>query len=1074
MQKIFALFVLLSLSQAGLAQLRSVPGRVYSFKDVKDLLKERSYDLNCIHWLKENMPPVEMHLSRDMDIPTILMVWLEGFKVTGTIRGPIINLYYTGDTSSVTALYADVQGNIYDEKRRPIEDATITVVGSGTTCISKQDGSFHLAARGFTTLVNISHIGYATKRIEVSNKKRQVIEMEVAEDNLDVTVVRAYGSTSQRFNPGNIYTVVNKEGIHTPGGSPQDMLVGKVPGLLISQTNGVAGSAYRVMLGGQHSIQGNNRPLLVLDGVPLALDGALDAIGTGSAQGPGGANPLSFIDPQDIESIEVLKDAAATSVYGSRASNGVIIITLKKGRSGDMRISADVNAGFGRMLHVSPHLSTLQFLQLRREGLQNDGLAPTPDRLPEAWWDTTRSTDYQKVATGGTASVWNGGIQITGGGQHDNYLLSGTLHRETTVYPGSTSVERRSLYGYWHGESESRKLQFNFSGIYSWQSNHLPMADLTPFGLLAPDAPGSSWGTPPVSIPDIPALANNDYSGDVYSLFGHLQATYQFSDHFSLEGSFGFNGVLTAEKEALRIAGQDTNYHPPAQLTLTNNQYKHSMVETMARWKGRIGQGRLVGMLGFDIQQRQVDYWSQIAQFATDADMNASRNADPNQFVTANNHIPYRYAALYATAEYIWRNELVGTASWRRDGSSELGEQNPYGDFWSVGGAWIFTERFFKNSNVLDFGKIRASYGTTGNEPGVDSQLIETYQPTFPSRGYQGLQGLHPVSVANPRLQWELNYRDELGLELRFLHRHLWFSAAASRNWTTNQLVRVPTAPVVGTGKVWRNVAGINVVNQALEFEIQGNDLKIGSFGWTSALNLTLPKNRLAAWPDLEYTPYSTIYVVGHPLGDRKSFQYSGVNPGTGYYSFRTHNSNGIPDASEVYPSAGLVQYYYAGWANTVRWLGWELDMVMDYRRERGYNPLVMLDRQNAPGMEAPSELSNGPVEWLDRWQKPGDHATMQRVTTQKQSLAYMALNAYNQSNAWSMDASYFRMRSVTFSFRLPKRLTDKWKIGTAQLYVTGNNLFTLTRFPVTDPETQDPAVLPPLRTIVGGIHISF
>jgi len=1074
MQKVFALCVLLYCSFPSLAQLRSVPGKSYTFTEVTQLLKAKDYYLNCSHWLKEHIPPEEMDLSPQMDAETILLVWLKGFKITDTIHGRFIYLIYKGDTTSNASLYADVEGNVYDDHKRPMEDATVTVIGSGRTAVSREDGSFDVAANGPVTLVTISHIGYATKQIDLSNRKRQVIEMEVAVDKLDKVVVKAYGNTTQRLNTGNIYTVTNSERDHTPSGSPQDMLVGKVPGLSISQLNGVAGAAYRLMLGGQHSIQGNNRPLLVVDGVPLAQDGALDAIGTGSAQGPGGANSLNFIDPENIASIEILKDAAATSIYGSRASNGVIIITLKKGQAGAMRVSADFSAGAGRTVHMSPALSTQQFLQMRREALDNDGLTPTGALLPEASWDTTRSIDYQHVAIGRTASIWNGGMQITGGGQHANYLISGRLHRETSVYPGSTSDERRSLYGFWHGESENRKFGFNFSGIYSWQSNHLPTIDFTPLGLLAPDAPPSSWGTPPVSTSNIPAMANNDYSGEVYSLFGHIQATYQFSHHFSLEGSLGFNGVLTAEKAALRVAGQDPAYQPKAGLTMTNNQYKHSMMEAMARWKGRIGQGKLSAMLGVDLQQRQVDYWSQISGgYPTDQDMNANINADPTQFATSSNGIPYRYAAVYGTADYTWRNELVATATWRRDGSSQLGEQDPYGDFWSVGGAWIFTERFFKDSKLLDFGKIRGSFGTTGNEPGVDSQLIETYRPTFPSRGYQGQQGLHPVTLANPQLQWELNYRDEVGLELQLLHRHLWFSAAASRNWTTNQMVFLQAAPVAGIPQVLRNVHGVDVENKALEFEIQGN-ITLGKVAWTSSFNLTLPQNRLESWPGLENTLYATKYVVGNALSVSKTFHYTGVNPTSGLYGFATHNSNGIPSPSEIFPNAGLEQQYYMGWMNTLRWRNWQLDVVVDYRREQGYSPLVTLARQNAPGREAPSELSNGPVEWLNRWRTAGDHAMIEKLTTEKHTAADTALLTYLQSDAWSIDASYLRLRSATLSFCLPKTLTDKWKIKGGQLYITGRNLLTVTKFPVTDPETQDPAVLPPLRSVVAGLKITF
>jgi len=1056
-----------------------------SFPEVIRLLKDRGYDAGYSPLLAERIPRVQLELSPGMTVDSVLKAWLAGLRVECLIQKEQhhITLSFEGSASVNASIYKDFEGDVVNTSGDPLPGATVTIAGSPVSVSTTNNGHFRLQAKGYTTDVVISHVGCETKIFPLSNKQSAVVVLTAAPEGLDQVVVQAYGKTSKRISTGNIHVVSNPDGFDLPSGSLQDALEGVVPGLFISEPNGTAGSAKIVTLGGTHSIQGNNQPLYVVDGVPLAADGFLSPIGAGTAQGPGGANSLDFIAPENIASIEVLKDASATSIYGSRASNGVILITLKTGKQGPMRMSLDVNGGVERVVHTSRLLSTAQFLQLRKEAVVNDGLAVDPGTVPENYapWDSTRYSDFQRLTTGGTASVWNAGLQATGGGQRFNYLLSGQLHRETTVFPGATSDERHSIYCLIHNQSDNGKLQFNFSGIYGSESNHLPVADYTQYAFLAPDAPAFTnpagqpdWGTPPMSFVNIPSLANNDYTGNVYTLFGHLQATWRIDRHLSFEESLGYNGVLTTEQSSRRIAGQDPNGYYVGQVNLTHNQYTHQLTETMGRWIGDIGPGRLEGLAGFDWQQRTTAYNLLLSGgYPNDVSLNAGVGATYD--TSTSNGILYRYTALFGRIIYSVANKYFLTGSWRTDGSSRLGDQKAYGDFWAVGGAWVFSEeRFFAaDTGVIGLAKIRASYGTTGNEPNEDNEYMEVYGNSFSSRGYQGQQGLQPLTLANRQLSWERSYREELGLELELLHHRLWFSAAYSRSWTGDQSINSTVGPVAGIGKVVMNLPGINVENRALEIELQVNRLSLGPVAWISALMLTAPRNKLAAWPGLEETSYSNVYTIGHSLTATKAFHWTGVDPKSGLYTFQTNNINGLPGASDLVASAGFDPSYYAGWKNSFRAGNVQLDLLFDYRRQRGYNPLVLLAQQNGPGSQGLLQLSNGPVEWLDHWRKSGDLSRQQRVSSGQDPVAAARLYAYAFSDARSIDASYLRLRDVTLSLWLPG-MVRRWKLQSARIYVRGQNLLTVTKLPVADPETQDPDVLPPMRVVVAGLHLSF
>ncbi|GGB23652.1 SusC/RagA family TonB-linked outer membrane protein [Puia dinghuensis] len=1083
MTKILTLCVLLFCCELCAGQKGSTGGESYLQMIVRKMDK-RGYKVVSLSRLLAEFPTPDEPINFDAPLEQLLPKLVAGTKINCSVVGQTI-LFNLADTTKGSSIFKDLLGKVTGKNNEPLVGVTLTILGSNGYAYTNASGSFRLAVRSFVTRVIVSHVGYATDTLNLSNKIEQSIEMTPAPQGLDQAVVVAYGQTSPRTNTGSVYVVSGVDAGREPSGNLLDGLEARVPGLSISQVNGVAGSERKVLLGGQHSIQQLNQPLYVIDGVPLGASGIWNSIGTGSAQGPGGVNPLNFLSPENIASITVLKDAAATAIYGNRASNGVILITTRTGEAGPLRLSANVNDGFGKVVKTSPLLSTAQFLQLREEAVRNDGLTVDSSHVPEAFgvngWNSTGQTNFQHTTIGGQAFVWNAGLQASGGSTGNTFFLSGQLHRESTVFPGASFDQRVSVYSHLRSQTPDGKWQLHFSGMYSSETDHLPVADYTAYELLAPNAPAFTkvagqypWGTPPLSFVNILALANNDYTGSISTLFGHLQVQFRPNKHFSLEESVGFDGVLTNEQAYQRIAGQDPAFGPTGQLTVNNNKYSQLLTETIGRWKGKLGPGWFEGLLGGSWQQRTTDYSSlQTSGYPNDLSLNAGIGA--TQFLQADSSAPYRYAELFGRIHYDVARKYLLDASFRRVNSSRLGPKTPIGNFWAVGGAWVFSEEpFLADNRVLSFGKLRGSFGTTGNEPLYENQFAEVYGATAPSRGYQRQQGVQPVTVANPYLNWEQNYREEVALELGFLNNRLLFSAAAARSWTTNQLIISTAGPVAGLPGFLGNQPGIDVENKALEFELQADRIAVGPLRWSSSFNLTVPRNVLVRWPGLARSNYASTYVEGHSLSVSPGFHWTGVDAKSGLYTFQTNNANGIPGPGDLRPDAGFDPQYYAGWDQKFRLGNWELDLLFDWRRQRGVNPLVILARQNPPGAQGGQQLSNGPVEWLNHWRSSNDVSKQQLLTSGGSPVALAHLKAWLQSDAYSIDASYIRLRSAGFSWYFPEKLKTRLRIQGGRVYIRGQNLWTYTRFPVTDPETQDPTVLPPLRMVVAGLHLSF
>jgi TonB-linked SusC/RagA family outer membrane protein len=992
-----------------------------------------------------------------------------------------LQLYSYIDKQSITisrrvatseSIYIPLQGRVVSVDGEPLEGATISLQ-DGPAETTRAGGLFRMPVHALNSTITVSFLGYSPRTLLLNNAGFYNIGLQSATSTLDHVIVQAYGQTTQRLATVSITTVKGSELTDQPVSSVLAALEGRVPGLMIRQYNGVPGSAYGVLIRGQRSISQGTDPLIVIDGMPVAGgNGSLSTIGSGSAQGPHGTAVLNDIPLSAIGSIEVLRDAAATAIYGSRGANGVLLITLKQGMPGKPKWTVDLNSGVTHVVPTSPLLTTQQYLALRKEAVTNDGSTVNEATIPENFvWDSSRYTDYKKQVMGKFGLMQEARVELCGGDTNTVFLISGAYHRETAVYRSPTNDDRTSLYGHLKHQSRSQGIKLDVSVLYSSESNHLPVQDYAVDQYLAPNAPAFTknglpvWMDSGLSFVNIPASAGSSYRATLDNLFLHTQLDYEPLPGLTLKAVLGYNRILSDERSRQTIASQNPAGDPTGANYYTGNSYHSELAEALAEYKRRLGPGRLEALGGLTWQQERTTY-SSLSQEGLSSDLPVNTGSGVS---SQENQVAYRYAAILGRINYTLLDKYLLTLTGRRDGSSRWSPGNQYGNFWSVSTGWIFSEETaFKDLRWLSFGKLRGSLGTTGNDQTGESPSAQVYNLTTAARPYQGLPGVVPVSFANDNLAWEVNYNSELALDLGFLRNRLLFSVVAYEDWTKNQLVYTSLASQAGLPGVVSNQPA-NVVNKGLEFSLTTHTVVSKDFRWLSTFLLTVPSNKLARWPSLGSSLYASKLYVGKSLNEFRGYHSLGVETKSGLFTFR--ETNGKLDLGA---GGDFDPRCYGGMGQNFQYKNWQLDLFFEYRLENGMNPLVALYQQNPPGMEAPSMLGNGPKEWLSHWRQPGDKARLEQLTASPTSAAFGALQNYVGSDAWVIHANYIRWKSMSLRYRLPERALIRLHVRSASLYLRGENLLTFTRFPVTDPETQDPRVLPPVRTLLVGAQLTL
>lgn len=980
----------------------------------------------------------------------------------------------------------NLNGRITDLIGTPIPGASVLVKGTQKGVQSNVDGNFKISDVNVGDILLITSVGFETKEILIKGQETLYIKLKPAIGVLDEAVVIAYGKASNRILTGNVSVVKAEEIARSPVMNPLLALSGRVPGLDINQKSGFAGAGVATLIQGQNSISSGNDPFYVVDGVPypsqgLSVTGTM--LGVSGTNTSAKGNTLSYINPSDIESITVLKDADATAIYGSRAANGAILITTKKGKVGATKIGVDYQQGVGKVSRRMDVMNTPQYLEMRHEAILNDGGSVGPmDYDINGTWDTTRDTDWQKEYIGRTAQYITANASISGGSSALQYFIGGTYHRESSVMIGNGNNQKGAIHFNLNNSSSNNKFQLQLSGNYVIDNNKLPNADFTTFALTTPpNAPklykdDGSLNFMPTADGTItffnPLIElNKKFNTLTKNLVSNLMLSYNILPGLNIRSSFGYTDMNSNELVTYPLSSNRPDLIPFSLRAAAYGTYSLTswIIEPQLNYNRTFGVHKFDFLLGSSVQRNNGK-----GNEITGTDYNTDEAlGDMNSAVTLKSTLAqayvYKYAGLFGRLNYILSDKYVINLSARRDGSSRFGSANRFHNFTAVGAAWIFSSEDFIKNNIpfLSYGKVRFSYGTTGNDQIGDYKFLNLYTPVPVGVPYRGLVGLQSTGLSNPYLQWEETKKTNFGLDLGIQRDRFILNANYYINRSSNQLLPYLLPSISGETSIITNYPA-TVQNMGWEFTLNANVVKTEKLNWTISTNVTLPRNKLIEFKNIQSSSYAQLYKIGQPITVTNVFKYAGVDPENGKYLF-DDGKGGVtsdPEYSNIFNNVvNTGPKWYGGINSSLSYAGFTLDMLFSYMKRNGANYFA---GASFPG----ANRTNQPAFLLDRWKKTGDVAGHQRYNADY-SLAGQWVYAFLSDASYS-NASYCRLKNLALSYQVPISWVKYAHLSSIRIYAQAQNLFTFTKYKGLDPETLSSINLPPLKVYVFGLQASF
>jgi TonB-dependent starch-binding outer membrane protein SusC len=986
-------------------------------------------------------------------------------------------ILHTNMVAVIPIQQSEVRGTITDSQGVPLAGVSISIKGSQKGTVSDFNGYYTILVDANEVLV-FSFIGFKTQQVTLQGQSELNLVMETDITALSTVEINAgYYTVSDRERTGNIARLDANTIEKQPVNNPLAAMQGQLSGVNIVQSTGVPGGGFSIEIRGKNFINGSTEPLYIVDGVPFGGQ-SLESISLGSSINQGNVSPLNAINPLDIESIEVLKDADATAIYGSRGANGVVLITTKKGKVGVTRFQASLTTTLGQVGNFLDLMNTQQYLEVRREAIINDnfGTQLNNPAFDFVWpdlktWDQNRYTDWQKELIGGTAFRNNAQLSVSGGSARTQFLISGGTQKETTVFPGGSNYKKASLHSNITHQSEDQRFKINLSTNVSVEDNKLPLADFTLLAkTLSPNAPAlydadgrlnwenNTWDNPLASL-------EREYRAKSNTLVGNLGLSYMLASGLEFKTSLGYtNYQLDSYITYPSTAFKPSLGYGAERSSLTRNTSKRNswIMEPQLNWNHDWGDTKLNVLIGSTFQQ---DGTEQSVIRGTGFQSNnlilnlAAANALE---MIQEMESEYHYQAFFGRINMTHKHKYILNLTGRRDGSSRFGPGKQFGNFGAVGVAWLFTEEsFLKDSSFLSFGKLRGSYGVTGSDNIGDYRFLDTYNVT--GFDYDGTTVFEPSGIFNPLFGWESNNKLEVALELGFFKDRLHLNGSWYQNRSSSQLIGIPLAATTGFTEVTGNF-NATVENAGFEVDLNTINVQAKHFKWSTKFNVTVAKNRLVKFPGLGASTFANRYILGKPLNITRLYHALGVNPQTGLYQFEDYSGNGtIGGVEDRQWIEDFTPKYFGGLGNTFTYKNLTLECFFQFKKQKGYN--------NIYSGASVGFMENKPVSFLNRWQQPGDDDPIQRANFGRFPGVGVAAQNQAQSSAAVSDASFIRLRNISLSYSLPKSDLHGMDIN---IFLQGQNLWTLTDFEGLDPEQPFNSVLPALRQITLGIQLGF
>lgn len=773
-------------------------------KAFQEIKKQSGYSFLYTDQMLERAKKVDIDV-KSVSLEQVLQVCFRDQQLTYTIVDKTIIVKPKQEKETITISQEppviSISGKVTDEKGNPVPSVSVVIPGTPLGAMTNEKGEYVISSVPENATLLFTYIGYQPQTIAINRRSVINIVLKLEVRQLDETVVIGYGTTSRRKSTGSVSSVTAEEIAKQPVANPLNALQGRVAGAVVFQQNGLPGSRVSILIRGQNSLSNGTQPLYIIDGVPFnTQDQSVPATNDLNSYGIFAANrgisPFSVINPADIERMDILKDADATAIYGTRGANGVVLITTKKGKAGKTKLDVNVYRGTGKVSKFVEMMNLQQYLQMRREAFANDGITPTATNAPDLMvWDTTQSTDWQQKYLGGTANTTDAQATISGGDARTRFLFNAGYHKETTVFPGDFGDTRLSARFNADHSSSDRKFNISLSSSYSFDKTNLLATDLSSAVTnLPPNMPlynsnGTLFWNGSFTNPESYSLAK--YTGKTNNFLSNLQLRYTILPGLDLKTNLGFTKFTIDQNQQNPVGSKN-----PLTTAQTNSanfaniDQETYIVEPQATYSRKIGDGKLNALIGSTFQQSlnkgtsiRADNYSNPLLLGTISGAGTILSATASYTL-------YKYNSLFGRINYEWKSKYILNLNFRRDGSSRFGADNRFGNFGSVGAAWIFSsEQFIENGlPFLSFGKLRGSYGLTGSDQLQDYQYITLFNTSSGGSAYQGSSVLSPSRINNPELQWETNKKLEFGLDLGFLKDRILLTANYYRNRSGNQL----------------------------------------------------------------------------------------------------------------------------------------------------------------------------------------------------------------------------------------------------------------------------------------------
>ncbi len=940
---------------------------------------------------------------------------------------------------------------------RPLPGAQITVANTAIGALTDERGQFLLlnVPAGLQE-VQVQLIGWSTAAQEVEVVAGQTAQLsftlqETAVD-LEGLVVVGYGTQTRRELTAAVSSIDAAALDHVPLAGIDAAMQGRVAGVQVTQNAGNPGNGITIRVRGASSISAGNQPLWVVDGVPIFSEGfaQLDVGGQD-------ITAVTGLNPDDIESIDILKDAAATAIYGSRGSNGVVVITTKRGRAGTSTMSFNVYTGTQEASNRLELLNSREYLEYFNESSTNDGRDENDYGVPGV--DDVISTDWQEEVLR-TAPVNNFEVALTGGDERIRYRVAGSYFNQSGIVIGSEYARASGRANLDFQTSD--RLSFGASLALSREDHDRVEGDGSSYGIITnvvgnpPHTPvrhddGSFTGPDDgLEYPNSVALAElNTLEALTQRAFGNVEGRFSITGALRLTSRFGFDvlSVREAQYESPRVPGA---YAASAGGVAksgysTGNRYLIDNYLTFTELFGTDHDLSLTGGASVELNDRELNFvrgeglsserFTQVRNAAVIIDADAS--------YSENNLVSF-----FGRGNYTFRNRYILGASLRHDGSSRFGENNRFGTFPAVSAAWIASEEsFLSGTDWLDELKLRASWGMTGNQ----AVSNYPYQGLVGSANYGDLPGLIPSSLENPDLKWESTAQTDVGLDVLAFDGRLGVRADWYIKKTEDLLLDRPITTTSGFSSVFANVG--NIENHGWELELSTVNLRPAEengLRWTTAFNISRNRNEVTALANDE--PFNggersiNRVEVGQPLGAFHAVRFLGVDPATGDAMYEDVID---PETGELADDQRQIvgsphPDYVGGLNNQLSFRGFDFSVFFQFAQGHEiFNAMRLFS--DAGGYY----LDNHFRHVLDRWQQPGD------ITDQPRASYYGESGARVISSRFIEDGSYVRLQEVTLGYQLPASVAGIARLRNARLYVSGSNLHTWTDYSGYNPDVN-------------------